>query len=195
MVSYSTYHPTMNAYAKLTELHELAQAGDEDFRACNTVAFTPVTEEELVAVEGRVGSLPPSYRRFVLEHGLFGVGTDPAYDHLSFRLVAMNEIRTVLEELEEQYEETGAAAVADSMGVEESAVAGTAHGIIIAMQGHEDYWVFDTRSRDDDGECIVVGILLEDCEFDYFTEREDYSGFHPFEEFVIDAVGDRIAGD
>ena len=89
----------------LNDLNQTAQSSDdEDYQGMNTVEFKKVDATKLEEAEERVGfSLPPSYNRFVLEHGTFGIGTDPAYDHMSFRLLEIDEVVTLHKRLEEDY--------------------------------------------------------------------------------------------
>jgi hypothetical protein len=182
----------------LTELNDAAQASDdEDFKAMNMVEFKKVDAGAIEEAEKRAGfALPPSYKKFVVEHGTFGIGTNPEYDHMSFRLLDVAKVAALHSQLEEDYEASTSADIADEMGVEEEHVAATKHGATFAMQGHEDYWVFDERSRDaSTNECKVVGVLLEDCELEYFAERSDFSDWKYFEEFVLDKIASRKEGD
>jgi hypothetical protein len=178
---------------ELKRLHDAAQAGDEDCRAVNSVKYEPVTAQDIEATEQRLGvSLPPSYKRFVVEFGTFGIGTDPTCDHLCFRLLGLSELQTVHQILEEDYEATTSADIADNMGVEEEYIAATRQGLVFAMEGHEDYWVFDQRSRDEGtGECKVVGLLLEDRELEYFAKHDDFSEQQFFDDFLMTVVEGR----
>ena len=166
--------------ALLKQLNELVASQSLD--AEEGARFTPVTEAQLNEAEGRVGPLPKSYRAFVLEHGRFEIGADPA-----FQLVEPEDIRTMLDELMSMHDAEDAAGVADSIGIEQDVIEAMAHGVIIAMEGHEDYWVFDTRTRDDQGECRVIGCLTDDLELEYFAKKSSSKG-RAFEAFLSQEI-------
>lgn len=181
----------MSIVDELNELHRISEhSSDPDTSAMTSVKFTDVTAEEIATTEARVGGLPPSYKRFVMEHGVFSIG---AYDHVGFRLVPLAEVRTLLEQLEWELEVRGAPEVAESLSLELETVEHAAHGLIFAMDGHEDFWVFDKRSRDEQGECKVVMALFDDLELEYFGKTTDRSKDPRFEDFLFKVVRERIS--
>ena len=172
---------------KLAELSQRAgQSTDETFKGRNSVRYEAgLAPEAFLAIEARLGcSLPESYKRFVTEHGLLSVGEEEICD--VFQLVDDAEIRTLHDKLAEDYEAETTEEIAEAIGIELATVAATKHGVVFAMDGYEDYWVFDMRSRDSaTEEPKVVGLELVDMELEYFAKRTDYAKWLSFEPFVV----------
>lgn len=181
-------------------LHDLNQAAqnseDEAYKALNTVEFDSADTCDIKDAEARLGlTLPPSYKNFVAEHGTFRIGASPEYAHMGFRLLELSEVQRLHGLMEEEHEVSTSAEIADNLGVEEDHVAATKHGVVFAVQGSEDFYVFDERSQDVSNECKVVGVLLEDEELAYFAEQDDYSDDPGFEAFVLRLIASRKSGD
>lgn len=188
----------MNIREQLRQLDSDARASaDDDFKAMHSVEFHPVASAALAATEARLGHpLPPSYKRFVLENGTFTIGFHPMYSHMAFSLLEIGEIRTLHDQLAEDYEAETSEGISEEMGVDAEVIAAARHGIVFAMNGHEDYWVFDTRSRDPNtGEYKVVGVLLEDNELGYFAELDDYERNREFEGFIAERIAAKRSDD
>ncbi|HEX7665502.1 MAG TPA: SMI1/KNR4 family protein [Polyangiaceae bacterium] len=163
--------------AVLADLEREVASRDADY--AKTHRFTPgekITAEALDASEAKLGvKYPPSFRDFVLEHGLFSLGARDGGSSWIFVTWPLAEHRTALARLaEEELEcEADVDEVAEQLGCEPEAIAVMKDIVLVGCEGHEDFIGFDLRTRNEEtGECSFTLCLQDDVESSALAEEE-----------------------
>ena len=173
----------------LIDHDEWAKSIDEYYLTQQQVSFTPAEEARIIAVEEALGiKYPPSFRNFVLQHGLFCVGESGTSEQLELWNFPVGEM-TVLSLLMRDHGAENADELAQKMD-ESGDLSILQNAVVLAIKGDEDYLVFDLRSADKDNECKVLQLELH-SDVQYFLNMSDYSKCLGFEEFLIKELKNR----
>lgn len=155
-------------------LEAAVEASHEDERPSRRfVRRDPIKENELVAVEERLGLLlPPSLREFVKEYGPFSLGEEESRYYLVY-LYSTQEWNTGVGYYADQLCcDPTVEGVANAIGMAPEECTGLAEVVIVGSGEDEDYLAFDLRTRSATGECEFYRMRFEDDEIAYLTKEE-----------------------
>jgi hypothetical protein len=145
-----------------------------------------ISIETIKEVENNINfRFPPDFTDYLTNHGRFEIGEPEHADHLSFKILPLNEFKTASELLKEELEVSSNEEIADELGLSVEHINELDKIIVFGLLGHEDYYGFDTRSQNSETlDCSCTLVLFEDLEIEHLAKKTKKATINGFDELV-----------